>query len=49
VGFTISGDGSRSHSEAVGGVLDARFPCADPERAVAILEQLAEESRATGP
>ncbi|WP_421861288.1 hypothetical protein [Oceanicaulis sp.] len=49
VGFTISGDGSRSHSEAVGGVLDARFPCADPERAVAILEQLADESRATGP
>ncbi len=49
VGFTISGDGSRSHSQSAGGVTDASFPCADPERAVAILERVADESHATDP
>ena len=48
VDFTISGDGSRSHSQSMGGVLDESFPCADPERAVSILEQLADDSRAAG-
>lgn len=48
VGFTISGDGSRSHSQSMGGVMDESFPCADPDRAVAILEQLADDSRAAG-
>lgn len=41
VGFAISGDGSRSHSEGLGGVTNASFPCADPNRAVEILEDLA--------
>ena len=37
IGFAVFADGARSHSESAGGVRDASFPCADPERAVEIL------------
>lgn len=43
VGFSVFNDGSRSHSESAGGVLSTQFPCADPESAVAILQQLKDD------
>ena len=37
IGFAVFADGARSHSESAGGVMDASFPCADPQQAVEIL------------